>query len=64
MVTEPIGSRVVVDGELCSAFLFQTKAQADAFVWSLMESPDNVAAGVAQLESGTWRVVVGRHFDA
>ena len=64
MVTMPVGQIVDVEGVKMSAFLFTSQEDADDFVESMMQSDDNVAAGIALLDTGTWRVVVGKHYDA
>ena len=60
-----VGTRYQQDGQHYTAWLFRSESEARAFVMEMMEDPTaNVAAGLAELDSGAWRVVLGQHFDA
>ena len=59
-----VGSAYTEGGERYFTFLFNSQQEADAFVCDMVDERSNMAAGVAEQESGAWRVVLGRFHDA
>jgi hypothetical protein len=62
---QTVGKAFTQDGQKYLSFHFRTEQEARDFVEEMMHDPvGNLAAGVARLDSGQWRVVLGRHYDA
>ena len=60
-----VGQVHIEDGQRCTAWHFRSEAEANDFVFQLMDGPNNnTAAGFTQLDSGAWRVVLKNHYDA
>lgn len=59
-----VGTAYMQDGERFFTFLFTNQQDADSFVSDMVDETGNMTAGIAQQDSGAWRVVLGRHHDA